>query len=41
MKRIETKNILIREFKTDDAKQAFDNWAGSRKLRIYQILKFI
>ena len=31
MKRIETKNILIREFKTDDAKQAFDNWAGSKK----------
>lgn len=32
MKRIETKNILIREFKTDDAKQAFDNWAGIKKI---------
>ena len=31
MKRIETKNILLREFKTDDAKQAFDNQAGIKK----------
>ena len=32
IKRIETKNILLREFKTDDAKQAFDNWAGIKKI---------
>ena len=41
MKSLETDNILLREFKVEDAKEAFDNWAGIKKLRIYQILEFI
>ena len=41
MKETETNNILLREFKTDDAKEAFDNRAGIKKLQIYQILEFI
>ncbi len=32
MKRIETENILLREFKIDDAEEAFKNWAGIKRM---------
>lgn len=32
MKRIETNNILLRKFEIEDAKEAFDNWAGIKKI---------
>lgn len=32
MKRMETDNIILREFKTEDAEEAFENWAGFKKV---------
>ena len=32
MKEIETNNILLREFKIEDAEVAFENWAGIKKI---------
>ena len=32
MKRIETEKILLREFKIDDAEEAFKNWAGIKRM---------
>lgn len=32
MKEIETDNILLREFKVEDAEVAFDNWAGIKRM---------
>lgn len=32
MKRIETDNILLRKFEIEDAEEAFDNWAGIKKI---------
>ena len=32
MEKIETDNILLRKFKIEDAKDAFDNWAGIKKV---------
>ena len=36
MKKIESENILLRRFQTEDAEEAFENWAGrdSRFIRL-------
>lgn len=32
MEKIETDNIVLREFKVDDAEEAYQNWAGIKRL---------
>ena len=31
MKKIESENILLRKFQTEDAEEAFKNWAGIKR----------
>ena len=32
MKKIESENILLRKFQTEDAEEAFKNWAGIKEI---------